>query len=1684
MGNQNVTEATIASPVLQTCGPQNVFGPYEQTLFLGLSIMSFNVTVGWNEQVSQLTVQLVEDDCEAPAYAPKVYWDENLEQQTTTAADPGFLGTSNDIIGAPAYFRVADFEFSGIIQSWTQTNSTGGKPTYEVILVDPRQVLEGCQVLLNEYAGSVASLVGSPYNIFNAYGFLEQFGSTCPQFSYNGSTYVAGNSGPDGAIFGTPAGGFGGSLVNDNGLPWNSLRGALNVLCNAVPANSSVFSPYGRIHFKGPETSGYGLLAHDVSSAFAFDNHSGNLAQYFLDISELPTLPSYWRVKGASISILELINQIANETGHDYYIELLPTKVGSNILKLIKVRTVARRGQPNLNQISSFINSTQVGTIQNSQGRELRNEPTASFLIGGKKKVIYQIPFLSDPEGDGDEGTNDDSIIPYFGKDTLGNVIIPSKDSDDNWEFDAETTLLNASLGTEYTDSTIKINELELQYAQEGFDEWLIYAIETETDSIDKWPGNISGGGGLRINPTIEALKAKKGHLFGQDVAASQLFVLEDGQADIKTIYEFIASFAKDNYGRTFQVRVPFTCVRTDGESGEAELSEQPTDAGWTEQTDILGVPHPSSFTELFSIDDGRLGAFCRINIDSLEDGEFPDLNQFGFDEYFSFSNKLFIKCSVEPEYVYTDRTTFSNPRAIITITQPIHKKIEDKGFGIHGLKKLFELLDPGGTLDDTTAEDIRKRLNGVMTEFKRGYQALDVDGAAIPLESNISTYGPWVTPGPAGAARILHDDGLTPWNFGSTAGLNVAAAGLAAEGLTAMQIGENGNVSVPGYPTLPLGSELGALNGGAFGGGVHLIENRSISSENFSEDTSVSFRFVDFPNKWTGLFGPNITNINVQNNPQGVQTTYTLRTFTPKYGVLAKYNAERIKNATEARNLIRRRSQELPSNLELLNRKIAVAERRERTRNQLGDSWKTPHNLLMGQMVEITGDNKRTIVSSLSSLEVGRENRNDYDSKGLMSLDGLVRPISMDGDGSLPRYSDFAPICHSGGPRYSQPIVNGNKYNLIIDQDYLNPFTNTNNQAARKKLQDRHDGTKTRSGHDIDVVGRGTGVGSGSIVMGIEGYSSDIRDADYQDDYRFLGLRGPLIIHGWGYDLDGKPIPNAADTFSDTESGVFTEANLEDKFLDDWLRKPTSWPVGPLDVRWDRERGCWVSSAGYRFIRGTASGDIGPNETGTIKDFDLPSWLTLYDEDGNSFTPNTDSAVNWSNGTISSGDKVVALYEPDNCQYYIVNGPSSGLTMTGICSKDCFEDADDSTGSYSKFEFGAFLACTGNGDTLQISSFGGYKNHSGESFNAEFLEFDESFKLSNQGSEDNCITTLVELTGARITGICSTDCFTDDEEGTGSYNKFNFGAFLACNDDGDTLNISSFGGYKNKNDSTFNAEYLKFDSNFTVTSEGSEDNCETTLVGFTGRPPISITSSELCYNDEGDTTADYTSLEFGHGIETSGDGSQLNISSFTHLRDANDLDYETDVVKFGSGFSIIISGNDNNCSETLINFSQTGTVSGIATDFCYENNENISGSFNKFEFGANLNTSGMGDTLGISAYTSLRDSEDTFLPAEVVKFGSGFSLSTSGDACDTVTVGYTGNISVDADDCWIGLTGENQIIHLRPHDNSGYADCSVTHNLEIDCYIQLDDAGHVMGVHNLANGWESPWGFSDPGFP
>lgn len=212
------------------------------------------------------------------------------------------------------------------------------------------------------------------------------------------------------------------------------------------------------------------------------------------------------------------------------------------------------------------------------------------------------------------------------------------------------------------------------------------------------------------------------------------------------------------------------------------------------------------------------------------------------------------------------------------------------------------------------------------------------------------------------------------------------------------------------------------------------------------------------------------------------------------------------------------------------------------------------------------------------------------------------------------------------------------------------------------------------RGRHSISVVSRGeynpidtSFYINDNINTYVSGHNPDFSrfDTDVQKlekknillNQRFMSLRGPLMLHGWGFDTDGYPVPNALDMpyklddygrplrfqiyskntteedkkkfgFSDLDKpgmyfsvsdpdkpspdtpvlgdiitnryewkGAANEDGSDPKHVGKWAKKTKSskqfylnwaerqdtWPVGPIDLRWDNKRRVWDASGGCK---------------------------------------------------------------------------------------------------------------------------------------------------------------------------------------------------------------------------------------------------------------------------------------------------------------------------------------------------------------------------------------------------------------------------------------------------------------------------------------------------------------------
>ncbi len=202
--------------------------------FLGARVRSVNLALGSNfGSPSQLDLSLVNDSVYGLTFSPPD-------------------------LGTPVYFSFEGLRFNGLLQRWEEGNDASGSPVFRVTVVDPREILDGAQIIIRDYYQGVGGIA----NLYNAFGYWE-----------NQS--------------------FGASLTNESGMPWFKIRDAILAMVNS-PDTGEYGGP---LSFRGVR---YGL---DLSELPA------------------PSM-AYQIGGGAEVSLLEAIAQVCEDGGCDFFIEL------------------------------------------------------------------------------------------------------------------------------------------------------------------------------------------------------------------------------------------------------------------------------------------------------------------------------------------------------------------------------------------------------------------------------------------------------------------------------------------------------------------------------------------------------------------------------------------------------------------------------------------------------------------------------------------------------------------------------------------------------------------------------------------------------------------------------------------------------------------------------------------------------------------------------------------------------------------------------------------------------------------------------------------------------------------------------------------------------------------------------------------------------------------------------------------------------------------------------------------------------------------------------------------------------------------------------------------------------------------------------------------------------------------
>lgn len=445
------------------------------------------------------------------------------------------------------------FSFAGIVTNWSANEGSGGK-TYSVTLSDPRRLLENTSIIVDTYPGNI-----NARNVFNVYGLYEQTaGGSCANFGSSG-------------------------VINDRGMPYQKVIQAMQN--NPV----TVFTP---------------TMSNGIAYSFS------------VDFSNVPSsLPQYYRVNGPSISILQLITDICEAIGYEFYVYLAPAIGGTpNVIKF---------GFIDLNQIpTSFnwiIDNLKGNVTERSYGRELRLEKQRTMVFG--EKVHYL--------------TTSTNFLPYFGED-LGCQPIYAQPSSCGFQFTTNTRSLAASLRNPGGfGGNLTITELDLRCAMGSYELWKDRVLIG--DNSVNFPGsfnavakqwfNTNGISSDFVNAFFSAdngIKASSrdsalGDITHAGGAGLTALTKERINEDARKIHGFIDSLARTYYGKQYLARLDeLVCYRSTGNvegganciTSEMIYSSNPTnDGGWLDPgSSLMGVP--DELLGLFRQEDGRIGPF------------------------------------------------------------------------------------------------------------------------------------------------------------------------------------------------------------------------------------------------------------------------------------------------------------------------------------------------------------------------------------------------------------------------------------------------------------------------------------------------------------------------------------------------------------------------------------------------------------------------------------------------------------------------------------------------------------------------------------------------------------------------------------------------------------------------------------------------------------------------------------------------------------------------------------------------------------------------------------------------------------------------------------------------------------------------------------------------------------------
>jgi hypothetical protein len=1087
----------------------------------------------------------------------------------------GHHGEAKDMVGRIAIFECDEFNFGGMIKSVVKTEDRSG-PKTKITMTDMKEAMARYDIMINEWSGTTNV-------VFSALGG-----------GFTSIKYTGWNT--TNALRAIESQSYGTKILSQSAAPFGE---------RLPDMNTNDCSAYGKSTDEGAvargETTYKQILDHIHPMWF-------NTASYPLSISlghlrriaeEIP----YVGTSAKTMTLLELINNVCEEAGYDWsfhrahanyiYMDFIDKKEETPF-GLIENRIALAQKEKKL--------------ISSSVGVEFKNEKTRRVVIGSKVQYIKELQFETNTEPAGFDRQSGNQ----HGHDMVLGFYADNSPIRAGFDFNVayDTTMLSATLegyGYPGLATSLSLSEAEL-LATGTLATWKLFGI--------MYPGSISGVlmrhlgmsaasanakviNSLNSSTHMSAMAAVEAVKFLTKKSASAMVYEEIGYSWIKHIYDTY-------YGKYYLVNIPKTTCGYDptgffgntgvflGSGSSASLADEPTSSGWADTSTALNL----SNNTLFLDSSGKLNCFCAI-----ERGDFANRTIGAETRSFEFEHSLFQGDSILTDtHMYTraevDGRAYQFGDGYLRVLIKMPNMIPQRAVvpsisNTMGLRALDIII--GGSWDGTSQ-------NGGTTDFsytnvfKETLAAGRMARIAVPMKSNVVNYGAWlshdsISPWDDGGVELKHVEDLNPWSYGGYGNMSTAGKALATEGLKKRHKYESGSIVVAGTPS------------------------RGLSTNGYNETQ------------------PIVASIVCKMDADGVTTTYNYQTYTQKFGQSAEtfnnYTKLNIGSRRANFNILKQNSVDIISAFSEGRRTFGAI--REKLFQQgsvpLSVSSSSLNNILIMSYPDDDGNNRR--------IEAGIDKKytsdyfqdgDNYNKYAIVSLDMIFSPVvanpSVTSD-FMPSMSEITQpdanyVKNATAPRL--PPINKNNEILSIQNLQLNPYTT----AAMMT--------------DFGTAGGGVGFRTEYISFGdtpnntFATSAADVAQRDQATDIRAAALRGPLLLHSWGYDTNGQPVP-----------GLDSET-----FSSDWLSQPETWPCGPIDLRWDPARAVWVSPPSASLVIAQLKNDLPVSGSATATVKDNPMFYTYPIQD-----PNAEIEVfDFIGESIPAGSNIIAYHFGSGATY------------------------------------------------------------------------------------------------------------------------------------------------------------------------------------------------------------------------------------------------------------------------------------------------------------------------------------------------------------------------------------------------------------------------------------------------